>query len=24
MQGKTNPIHWGKLVLGHPVARTDH
>ena len=24
MQGKTNPIHWGKLVLGQPVARTDH
>ena len=24
MEGKANPIHWGKLVLGQPVARTDH
>jgi hypothetical protein len=21
MEGKANPIHWGKLVLGQPVAR---
>jgi hypothetical protein len=21
MEGKENPIHWGKLTLGQPVAR---
>jgi hypothetical protein len=21
MEGKENPMHWGKLVLGQPVAR---
>jgi len=22
MEGKTSPLHWGRLVLGQPVART--
>jgi hypothetical protein len=22
-EGKVNPIHWGKLTLGQPIARLD-